>query len=145
MLNPGFTTKVERATELLILTLIGLVTKVEMGLTTNVERTPELLIFTLIGFVTKVERVTKLLRFMLNPGLTRNVERAIELLILTLIGFVTKVEIGLTTKLEIPGFIMRVENTDGLLIQTGTQLFVINVDNTADELLMFILKPGFIT
>jgi len=40
---------------------------------------------------------------------------------------------------------MRVENTDGLLIQTGTQLFVMKVDNTADELLMFILKPGFIT
>ena len=81
----------------------------------------------------------------MNPGFTTKVERATELLILTLIGFVTKVEIGLTIKVEMPGFIIRVENTDGLLIQTGTQLFVMNVDSTAEELLILILKPGFRT
>jgi hypothetical protein len=113
----------------------------------RVENTDGLLIQTATQlFVMKVDNTAEeLLMFILKPGFKTKVERAIELLIFTLIGLVTKVEIGLTTKLEIPGFIMRVENTDGLLIQTATQLFVMKVDNTADELLMFILKPGFMT
>lgn len=108
--------------------------------------TPVFVIFTFsVEFVINVENTDGLLIQTGRHSFIINVERTPELLIFTSIGFVTKVEIGFTTKVEIPGFIIRVENTDGLLIQTGTQLFVIKVDNTADELLIFILKPGFKT